>query len=64
MKKTLKSLFAIMLVSVMSFFYGMAAAQTYPTKPIRLIIPFPPGGAMTSPAVRSLPSCMNASDGR
>lgn len=44
MKRIVKSLFAVMLVGVMSLFYSMAAAQTYPTKPIRLIIPFPPGG--------------------
>ncbi len=44
MRKILKSLFAAILVGVMSLSYGMAGAQIYPTKPIRLIIPFPPGG--------------------
>jgi tripartite-type tricarboxylate transporter receptor subunit TctC len=44
MHKIVERLFAVMLVGVMSLFCSMAGAQTYPTKPIRLIIPFPPGG--------------------
>lgn len=45
MKKMVKSLCTITLVAAISLYYGMAAAQTYPTKSIRLIVPFPPGGS-------------------
>jgi len=30
---------------VLALFTGIAAAQTYPNRPIRLIVPFPPGGS-------------------
>ena len=30
---------------LLSFFVGSVAAQTYPTKPVRLIVGFPPGGS-------------------
>jgi tripartite-type tricarboxylate transporter receptor subunit TctC len=45
MKHRLGALSPMMLVCVVALGSGMAAAQSYPTKPIRLIIPFPPGGS-------------------
>ena len=33
------------LAAVLAFFTGVSLAQTYPLKPVRLIIPFPPGGS-------------------
>ena len=45
MKYGLKSLAAVTLVSVSALCAGLAAAQSYPGKPVRLIIPFPPGGS-------------------
>jgi tripartite-type tricarboxylate transporter receptor subunit TctC len=40
-----KGLAATMLVCTVAVYSGTALAQTYPSKPIRLIIPFPPGGS-------------------
>lgn len=45
MKKIAKSLFTILVVFAVALCSGMAAAQSYPVKPVRLIIPFPPGGS-------------------
>ena len=35
----------LMLLAALAFaLAGLAAAQDYPTKPIRFIVPYPPGG--------------------
>ncbi len=41
----MQSLLGALAASLLALFASPAAAQSYPVKPIRLIIPFPPGGA-------------------
>jgi tripartite-type tricarboxylate transporter receptor subunit TctC len=41
MKRTIRILAAALLVTPL---WGLAVAQEYPTKPVRIIVPFPPGG--------------------
>jgi tripartite-type tricarboxylate transporter receptor subunit TctC len=38
----LKSLFAVLSLAL---FAGLVSAQSYPTKPVRVVIPWPPGGS-------------------
>jgi tripartite-type tricarboxylate transporter receptor subunit TctC len=45
MKDKLTSLSAVIVVCAVALCFGTAAAQSYPTKAVRLIIPFPPGGS-------------------
>ena len=45
MKYKVKSLFGIIFVCAAVLYSAMAETQTYPTKTVRLIIPFPPGGS-------------------
>jgi tripartite-type tricarboxylate transporter receptor subunit TctC len=45
MKYRLRNLTPMMLVSAIALGSGIAAGQTYPSKAVRLIIPFPPGGS-------------------
>ena len=45
MKYKVKSRSAMIVVCAVALCFGTAAAQSYPTKAVRLIIPFPPGGS-------------------
>jgi len=45
MKNKVKGLFAIVMIFAVALSSGIVAGQIYPSKPVRLIIPFPPGGS-------------------
>jgi tripartite-type tricarboxylate transporter receptor subunit TctC len=42
--------FALALYTALACCVGIASAQNYPTKPIRMVVPFPPGGGIDTVA--------------
>jgi tripartite-type tricarboxylate transporter receptor subunit TctC len=52
-----------LLFFVTAFFFGVASAQTYPSKPIRIIVPFTPGSA-TDVMARIVGERLNAAWGQ
>jgi tripartite-type tricarboxylate transporter receptor subunit TctC len=43
--RNLKTLVALALIALAAAAPATSSAQSYPTRPLRLIIPFPPGGS-------------------
>jgi tripartite-type tricarboxylate transporter receptor subunit TctC len=50
-------------LAALVLFSGLAAAQSWPTRPVRLIVPFPPGGS-TDVAARALADKLSAGLGQ
>ena len=40
----LKTLMRVLLSACLLFQFGLAQAQDYPSRPVKLLVPFPPGG--------------------
>src|SRR5690349_8801346 len=50
----------LIFAALAAFFFSTAGAQQYPVKPIRLVVPFPPGGAADLAARVLVPSLSQA----
>lgn len=58
-----KQFVAIVVTTVATLCAGTSTAQTYPNRPITIIVPFPPGG-VTDPVARSVAAKMTESMGQ
>ena len=56
---------AVLRIAAILFAFAVPAyAQDFPTKPIKLIVPFPPAGPTTSSRAWSARRCRNCSGSR